>query len=396
MSSENLLQTIRPVWAEVDLDALAYTIHAIRARVGEERHVYAVVKANGYGHGAVEIVPTLLANGADGLCVAFLDEAIELRRAGFVDVPILILGYTEPARAAEIVANDLDQAVYTRELAEAMSVAAAAQQKTAHVHIKVDTGMGRIGFLPNAASLDEVATILQLPNLEFTGLFTHFAKADEADKTYTTMQWQRYSFFLEGLATRGLVPKIRHCANSAVIVDHPDYFLDMARPGIILYGVMPSSETQNDNIDVHPALSLKCRIVNVKREAKGERISYGGTYATQTEGEVIATLPLGYADGFQRLLSNNDEVLVHGQRAPIVGRICMDQCMINVTGIPDVQIGDEVVIIGRQGDDCIPIEEVVARIPTIPHEIFCGINRRVPRVYRQNGEIVKIRQYLLD
>ena len=393
--SKDTLMYIRPVWAEIDLDALAFTISSIRERAGKDRHVAAVVKANAYGHGAVEIIPTLLENGADFLCVALLDEALEIRKAGFTDVPILILGYTEPQRAAELVKYDIHQAVFTYELAKAMSDAAVEQGKKALVHIKADTGMGRIGFLPTEENLDAIVDILSLPNVEFSGLFTHFAKADYADKTYTHLQWERYNYFLDGLEKRGFTPKIRHCGNSAVIVDHPEYFLDMVRPGIILYGVYPSDETQNQNIDVKPALSLKARISNVKREHAGERISYGGTYET-AEGDVIATLPVGYADGLMRLMSNNGEVLVHGKRCKIVGRVCMDQCMINVTDVPDVKIGDEVVLIGSQGDDRISIEEVVNRIPTIPHEIFCDINRRVPRVYLKNGEIVKITQYLLD
>lgn len=391
---DNILEQIRPLRAEIDLDAFAFTMQSIKKRAGEDRHVYAVVKANAYGHGVLPIIPTLLENGADGLCVALFHEAFEIRDAGFNDVPILILGYSEPILAEAIVKYDLDQTVYTYELAQALSEAAVKQGKTAHVHIKADTGMGRIGFLPTEESLDTIEKIFQLPNLEFTGLFTHFAKADYADKSYTQLQWQRYNFFLEGLKKRGLEPKIRHTGNSAVIVDHPEYFMDMVRPGIILYGVYPSDETQNTNMEVRPALSLKCRISNVKHEKAGERISYGGTFETQGTDSIIATLPLGYADGFHRLLSNQAEVLVHGKRARIAGRVCMDQCMIDVTDIPDVKIGDEVVIIGTQGDETISIEEVCNRVPTIPHEIFCDINRRVPRVYFKNGEIVDVLQYL--
>ena len=392
---DNILDTIRPFRAEIDLDAIAFTMQSIKKRAGADRHVYAVVKANAYGHGVLPIIPTLLENGADGLCVAIFHEALEIRNAGFTDVPILILGYTEPALAADIVKYDIDQTVFTYEFAQALSAEAVKQGKTAHVHIKADTGMGRIGFLPTEESLDTIEKIFQLPNLEFTGLFTHFAKADYADKTYTKLQWERYNFFLDGLKKRGLEPKIRHCGNSAVIVDHPEFFMDMVRPGIILYGVYPSDETQNDNMEVRPALSLKCRIANVKHEKAGERISYGGTFETEGDDTVIATLPLGYADGFHRVLSNKAEVLVHGKRARIAGRVCMDQCMIDVTHIPDVKIGDEVVIIGAQGDDCITIEELCSHVPTIPHELFCDINRRVPRVYYKDGEIVNIVQYLL-
>ena len=388
--SKDTMQYIRPAWAEVNLDALAYTFQSIRKRVGDERKIYAVVKANGYGHGATHILPTLIKNGVDGFCVALLDEAIEIYKAGFTTLPMLVLGYTEVQRAPEIVKYDIDQTVYTYELAKAISDAAVTQNKTACIHIKVDTGMGRIGFLPNEESLDTIEKIFQLPNLEFTGLFTHFAKADYADKSYTELQWERYQYFVENLAKRGLKPRIKHTGNSAVIVDHPDYQLDMVRPGIILYGVYPSDETHNEVMDVQPVMSVKCRISNVKHEKAGERISYGGTYSTPEDDTVIATLPIGYADGINRLLSNNSEVLVHGQRAKIAGRVCMDQCMIDVTHIPDVQIGDEVVIIGTQGNDSIPVEEICAHIPTIPHEIFCSLPPRLPRVYTKNGEIVEI------
>ena len=388
--SKETMQYIRPAWAEVNLNTLASTFQAIRKRVGEDRKIYAVVKANAYGHGATNILPTLIKNGVNGFCVALLDEAIEIYKAGFTTLPMLVLGYTEVQRAPEIVKYDIEQTVYTYELAKAISDAAVTQNKKACIHIKVDTGMGRIGFLPNEESLDTIEKIFQLPNLEFTGLVTHFAKADYADKTYTKMQWERYQYFVENLEKRGLKPTLRHVGNSAVIVDHPEYHLDMVRPGIILYGVYPSDETQNDVIDLQPVMSLKCRISNVKHEKAGERISYGGTYETPAEDTIIATLPIGYADGFNRLLSNNDEVLIHGQRAKIVGRVCMDQCMVDVTHIPDVKIGDEVVIMGQQGDDCIPVEELCERLSTIPHEIFCNISPRVPRVYIRNGEIFKI------
>lgn len=384
------LKHIRPVWAEIDLDAFSFTMQAIRKRIGDTPQIAAVVKADAYGHGATHIVPTLIENGATYLAVAMLDEAIELRQAGFHDVSILILGYTEPWRAKELIEYDIDQTIYTYDLAKAMSDEAVAQNKVAHCHIKADTGMGRIGFLPTPESLDLIEDILRLPGIEFTGLFTHFATADEADKAYTHYQWQNYLFFLEGLQARGFIPKIRHCGNSGVIVDHPEYFLDMVRPGILLYGCYPSKETHNENIVVQPSLRLKCRVTNVKKEKVGSCISYGCHYTTTEEGEIIATLPLGYADGFHRLLTNGCEVLIHGQRAKVVGNICMDQCMINVSHIENVAIGDEVVVIGEQGTDEITVEEVAQHVPTIAHEIYCGLSRRVPRVYYKDGKVIDI------
>lgn len=390
------LSQIRPVWAEVDLDAFAFTMGEIckRARADKpDRHVCAVVKADAYGHGAVRVVPTLLKAGADFLAVAVIDEAIQLRQAGITDVPILILGYTEPQRAAELVKYDIHQATFTYELAKALSDAAVAQNKTAHIHIKADTGMGRIGFLPTEENIDTIEKIFQLPNVEFTGLFTHFSSADMGDEVsleYTQKQWACYNWFLDELKKRGLAPKIRHCSNSAAIVDHPEFFLDMVRPGIILYGCYPSDATHNENIDIKPEMTLKCRISNVKHEKPGQSISYGRHYTTTLEDEVIATLPIGYADGFFRHFSNNNEVLIHGKRCPIVGNVCMDQCMVNVTGVDNVRIGDEVVLMGHQGDEYIPCEELVERTGTIPHEFFCDISKRVPRVYMKDGKIVEV------
>lgn len=388
------LSHVRPAWQEVDLDAIAHNVREIRRHIGPNVLFTAVIKANSCGHGAIKVAPVVLANGADRLAVANLEEALELRRAG-INSRILILGATEPSRADEIIANDLDQAVFTMDLAKALSRTAQAVDQTARVHIKVDSGMGRIGFLPTEESLTEIEAILSLPNIGFEGLFTHFSTADETDKTYSHLQHERFSIIRDGLKARGLVPTICHMGNSATIIDLKEYHYDMVRAGIILYGQPPSQEVSKDVLSLKPSMAIKARIVNVKTLGDHEAVSYGRKYWTEGERR-IATLPIGYADGYTRLFSNKAEVLVHGQRAPIIGNICMDQCMIDVTHIPDVAIGDEVVLMGAQHDDAITYDELATLIGTIPYEILCMIGRRIPRVYKQGGVMVETLNYLLD
>ncbi|MFM9412970.1 alanine racemase [Peptococcus simiae] len=389
------LSNTRPLWIEVNLDALAHNIAEVRRVVGDDVLITAVVKANAYGHGSVQAAPVFLANGADRLAVATIEEAIEIRKAG-ITAPILILGATERPRARALVKWQLDQTIFTRASAEALSEAAQDLGSPARIHIAVDTGMGRIGFLPTEESLDEIEEILQLPGLEFEGLFSHFSTADEADKTYSREQIRRYKFFQEGLAARGLVPHVAHMANSAAISDLPEIHMDMVRAGIILYGLYPSHEVDETKLDLQPTLALKCRITNLKTLQDGEYIGYGRKYQTKGSRR-IATCPMGYADGYTRLLSNKAEVLVHGHRAPVVGNICMDQCMIDVTDIPeDLAIGDEVVLIGRQGDEVISPEELANILGTISYEIFCMLSRRIPRTYFKDGALVENCNYLYN
>ncbi|MFP5528565.1 alanine racemase [Peptococcus simiae] len=389
------LSHTRPLWVEVDLDAIAHNIAEVRRLVGDDVLVTAVVKANAYGHGAVHTAPVFLANGADRLAVATIEEAIEIRKAG-VTAPILILGATERSRARALVKWQLDQTIFTRASAEALSEAAQDLGSPARIHIAVDTGMGRIGFLPTEESLDEIEEILQLPGLQFEGLFSHFSTADEADKTYSREQIRRYKFIQEGLAARGLVPHVAHMANSAAITDLPEIHMDMVRAGIILYGLYPSHEVDEAKLDLQPTMSLKCRITNLKTLQDGEYIGYGRKY--QTKGpRRIATCPMGYADGYTRLLSNKAEVLIHGHRAPVVGNICMDQCMIDVTDIPEnLAIGDEVVLIGQQGEETISPEELANILGTISYEIFCMLSRRIPRTYFRDKHFVANCNYLYD
>lgn len=385
---------VRPVWVEVNLDAFAHNMTNIRAKVKKDALVTAVIKADAYGHGAVQVAPILLENGADRLAVATLEEAIELRVSG-IEAQTLVLGATDPARAEEVVRYDLDQTVFTFALAKALSDAAGKAGKKARIHIKVDSGMGRIGFLPDVASIDAIVDVLSLPHLEFEGLFTHFATADETDKAYSREQFRRYSLVQDALRERGYVPTLAHVGNSATIIDLPEYHMDMVRAGIVLYGTLPSDQVHTDVLDLQPTMQLKARITNVKTIGDHETVSYGRKFSATGERR-IATLPLGYADGYTRLFSNKTDVLVHGQRAPIVGSVCMDQCMIDVTDIEGVAIGDEVVLMGRQGDEVISPEELANLIGTISYEIHCFFGRRVPRVYIKDGQRVGSRDYLLN
>lgn len=396
MGDENImydLKKIRGAWAEIDLDAIAHNMKEIRRLVREDALVTAVIKADGYGHGAKKIAQTLLDNGADRFAVAVLDEGIELRQAGF-EVPVLILGFTDPERAEEVVKYNLDQTVYSWELAEALSKEAARQNKKAKIHIKVDTGMGRIGLQPNNESVNLIKKISELPNVILEGIFTHFAVADTADKRYTEEQYEKFNWIISELQKQNVEFNVRHCGNSATIIDLPDMHMDMVRAGIILYGLAPSNEVLLKKIDLRQVMSLKVRITHVKEIEAGQSVSYGRKFIASKKSK-IASLPIGYADGYTRMLSGKAEALVKGKRVPVVGRICMDQCMIDITGIEDVKVGDEVVLFGRQGKDMIHIDELAEKLGTINYEIVCMISKRVPRVYIKGGKIVDILNYII-
>ncbi|MCK9217554.1 MAG: alanine racemase [Firmicutes bacterium] len=382
------LKRIRSVWAEISLDNLAHNMREIRRLTDKNAMVTAVIKADGYGHGAKYIVETLLENGADRFAVAVLDEALDLRSFG-VKEPILIMGYTQPEKAKEIVENDIEQAVYTYEVAKAISDESVRQNKKAKIHIKIDTGMGRIGLRPEEKVVDFAKEISKLPNIIIEGIFTHFAIADDADKDYTYKQFERFNWTINKLKEIGIKINIKHCANSATIIDLPDMHLDMVRAGIILYGLAPSFDVMLDRIDLKQVMSLKARISHVKEIEADESVSYGRKYIAAKKSK-IASLPLGYADGYTRMLSGKAEALVKGLRVPIAGRICMDQCMIDVTGIDDVNVGDEVVLFGEQMGAFISIDELAEKLGTINYEIVCMISKRVPRVYTKNGKAVNI------
>ncbi|WP_427340367.1 alanine racemase [Caloranaerobacter sp. DY30410] len=387
------LTNIRPVWAEINLDNLAHNMKEVKRVVKDGTLITAVVKADAYGHGAIKAAETFLNNDADRLAVATLSEAMELRNAGF-EVPILILGYTPEYQFEKVIEYDIIQTIYTYEQGVAFSKAAEKLGKTGIVHIKIDTGMNRLGFEVNEHTVNQISEICELPYIEVEGIFTHFAVADEKDKTFTRKQFSRFQKLIEELEKNGIKIPIKHVSNSAAIIDLPEYNLDMVRAGIMLYGLYPSDYVNKSNVDLKPAMTLKTKISHLKTVPKGTGISYGLTYVTEKESK-IGTLPIGYADGFTRILTGKAEVMVKDKKVKVVGRICMDQCMIDLTEVEDVNVGDEVVLFG-DGINSLHIDEVAKKLGTINYEIVCMVSRRVPRVYVKNGEIVEVIDYLLE
>jgi len=386
-----MFRHLRPVWAEVDLDKLAHNMREIR-RVAKSENIIAVVKADAYGHGAIDVAPVLLENGANRLAVAVISEAVELRRSG-IECPIMILGFTPPNLIDELLKYDIEQAVYSYEFAIELSKMAQKKNKMAKIHIVVDTGMGRIGYLPNDESAQEVYNISRLPNIIIEGMFCHFSTADEKDKSYTNGQVKKYNDFYEKLKEKKVNINIRHVANSAAIIDLPETHYEAVRPGIILYGYYPSEEVNKENIDLIPVMTLKTNIVHIKKLPPGESVSYGRKFTTERES-VIATLPVGYADGYTRLLYQKGKVILKGKFAPVIGRICMDQCMIDITDIEGVKIGDEVILMGEDENKKFTADTIAELIGTINYEVVCMIGKRVPRVYIVDGKVSKIRNYV--
>lgn len=380
--------------AEINLDALAYNMRGIRRITNPDSMIMAVVKADAYGHGAVMCARTLLENGADRLAVATLDEAIELKRV-FPEVPVMILGSSMEEEAEELAANDIIPNVYTYELAKALSDAAVKLNKTVRVHIKLDTGMSRIGFVvndgDNSEIIDTIKKISGLPMLEVEGMFSHFSTSDERDGSYTRMQFERFMKIDEGLKKAGINIRLRHICNSAGIMMYPEYHLDMVRPGIILYGMYPSEEVDRSRLDLKYVMSLKSYITYVKEIEPGRGVSYGKEYIADGTAK-LATVPIGYADGYSRLLAKKAKIAVKDKTFSIAGRICMDQCMIDVTSVNNINRGDEALIFG---DGAVTVDDAAAWLGTINYEVTCMVSRRIPRVYRQGGEIVGVVDYLL-
>ncbi|MGE4214518.1 MAG: alanine racemase [Anaerotignaceae bacterium] len=379
--------------AEIDLDALDFNIKSIRKRVPIGTKILGTIKADGYGHGAIEVAEVLRQNGVEMFSVALLDEAIHLRKNG-VKESILILGFTPAHCAEELVKYDIIQTISSFREAEAVSAAAVKLGKKAKIHIKIDTGMGRLGFFPCQKSVEEIVKIAQLDGIEIDGIFTHFAISDCTDKTFTSIQKGKFLSMIDELEKHGITIPHKHCANSAGIMDFDDLFLDLVRPGIILYGMYPSDEVIKENLLLKPAMCLKTQVSFIKEVDEATSIGYGRTYFAN-EKRKIATLPVGYADGFSRLLSNKGFVIIHGQKAPIVGRICMDQCMVDITEIEGVNIEDEVVLMGKMGNAEISADDIAKLIGTINYEVVCMVDKRVPRVYIKNGNVVKVVNHLL-
>ncbi len=380
--------TLPYIWTEIDLAAIAHNVRALRRITRPAARLMAVVKADGYGHGAEAAARTALANGADMLAVARIEEGVSLRQAGF-DVPILVLGPTFPEFADRIIDSGLIQGVTSLEAARGLADRAVARQTVIPVHLKVDSGMGRLGLLPDCGApgrsrdlppVAEVRALAALPGLRLEGIFTHFAAADESDKSFAALQLDVFTDFLERLSRAGVDCGMRHAANSAGLIDLPQAHLDAVRPGIALYGLYPSRAVDVQKVDLRPALTLKARILQVKEVPAGFPVSYGMTWKAPRATR-IATVAAGYADGIQRRLSNRGQMLVRGVKVPIAGRVCMDSIMLDVGAVEGVAAGDEAVIIGRQGDAEISADDVAGLLETINYEVVFTNFTRVPRRY---------------
>lgn len=367
---------MRPTFAEIDLSAIAYNISSIKNKVSPAQLMVAT-KADAYGHGAMEVTKTVLDNGADWLGVALVEEGIELRESG-IDAPILVFGGIFIDQIEFFLKYDLHATVYELEHAIALAKLASQCNKIAKVHVKVDTGMGRAGIRHNEA-MDFLEKIRALDGLEIVGLYTHFATSDWLNKDFALLQLKRFKQVVAEVQAAGIEIPLLHAANSGAIMDLPDTYFDMVRAGVSAYGYYPSSET-SESVKLKPAMALKSKVLAVKNLAEGDFVSYNLTYKAKSATQ-IAILPIGYGDGYDRQLSNQSEVLICGNRYPVVGTVCMDQVMVDLGLDSSIKIGDEVVLLGRQGADEITIYEYCSKLKTIPYEVTCGFSKRVPRVY---------------
>ena len=393
-------ELLRRTWAEIDLDALAQNFREVRKAADPKAMVCCVVKADAYGHGAVRVAREFASLGADWFAVSNLEEALQLRRAG-IETPVLVLGYTPADKAGTLSRENVSQCVYSLEYARDLSRFAQEAGVKVNIHLKIDTGMSRLGFYyqdisRDEAAVEEVKEACSLPGLVPQGIFTHFAVSDEgqAGDAFTMRQFGCLKEMIESLARAGVTFPVRHCANSAGVFDYPLSHLDMVRAGIVLYGLYPSGELRSRPA-LKPALALKSVVSHVKTLLPGATVSYGRKFTAQHEMRV-ATVPVGYADGYPRLLSpGGAEVLIGGKRCPILGRICMDQLMADVTALDQVRVGDTVTLIGRDGEEEITADELAEKEGTINYEVVCALSKRVPRVYVKNGKVDSIYDALL-
>jgi len=393
-------------WAEINLDNLIHNYRTFKNLIAKKNlgentrngsnhksvKMMGVIKANAYGHGSVEIAKTLMEEGMDYFAVASIEEAIELRR-NKIHIPILVFGDTPPRRCAEIIEYDLTQTIFHLELAKELSHVAQNTGKKGKVHIEIDTGMNRVGFSKSNA-IENIKELLTYPGLEIEGIYTHFACADEKDSIYTTMQFEGFMDIIKKLQSQGVDIPIKHTCNSAAAIAYPEMHLDMVRIGISLYGCYPSRDFCKDEIHLKPVMSLKSSVVRINQLEVCERISYGGIFKAERKSRIV-TIPIGYADGLTRILTKKAFVLIHGQRVPIVGNICMDQCMVDTTDIGyNIQLGDEVVIFGEQEGSKILADEIGDLLGTIHYEILTMVSRRVPRYYLKEEVILSRENYL--
>lgn len=367
----------RPTVAVIHLDAISKNIQAIQRKIGKKRHVMAVVKARGYGHGMVEAARASIEGGAAELGVATVDEAVELRAQG-IRLPILMLGPVFRSDAEVVVRKRISVALGSLDLARSLDRAARRQRRRAIVHVKIDTGMGRFGFWHEEWK-KVLPELVRYAHLRFDGLFTHFSDSDGKSPSYTKWQLRNFQCVLEECQRFEFMPAKIHAANSGAILQHPEAYLDLVRPGIMVFGLYPTPVVER-TVVLHPAMTLLSRIVMIRNVGKGRHVSYGRTFKTPRRMRV-ATVPIGYGDGYPRSLSNRGVMIVRGRRVPIVGRVCMDQVLLDVTRVPGAEAGDEVLVYGKKGKAYLPIEEIAETIGTIPNEIVCEVGERVPRVY---------------
>lgn len=366
-------------YAQVDTEAIKHNVLEIRKKAGERVKIMQVIKADAYGHGA-KAVARALDNLVDYFAVAIIEEALELRKSGIIK-PILVFGFVAPEAYGGALEHQVTQAIFSLDMAKQLSNAAVTRGVTGKVHIVLDTGMTRVGFDCSAESIEIICEIARLPGICIEGIFTHYATADEGENEFVRLQQERFRDICRRLENAGVNIPIRHICNSAGLLDYSESHLDMVRPGLITYGLYPSREVRRDEVCLKPALEFKTHIIHIKTVPADVGVSYGREYVTERE-TVVATIPVGYADGYPRSLSGKGRVLIRGEYAPIIGRICMDQFMVDVSHISGVQVGDDVTLIGRDGAEYISVEEIAEHAGTINYEIVCGIGKRVPRIYK--------------
>lgn len=376
------------VMARIDLDAIAYNMEQMHRNIDAKTKMIGVVKTDGYGHGAIPVARMLEAyEYVWGFATATLDEAVLLRKSG-IRKPILVLGCIFPDQFEEMLEHEIRMTVYQEEQMQELSDLAVQLDRQAYFHVKLETGMSRLGFAPTDDSVEAIRRIIDLPHMKAEGIFTHFAKADEADKTYTRQQLTIFHEMTSKLKERGVTFPYEHCSNSAGIIDVREANCDLVRAGIAIYGLYPSQEVSKKAVELKPALSLISHVEYVKTISAGTSVSYGGTFVAEKEMQ-IATIPVGYGDGYPRSLSNKAYVLIHGKKAPIIGRVCMDQFMVDVTGIDEVKFGDQAVLIGTDGEETITVDQLSELADRFNYEFVCDLGKRIPRVYCRDGKIIE-------
>lgn len=388
----NMNEKMRPLWAEINLDNLIYNILNIKKLVGQSRLI-AIVKADAYGHGATEVAKTMVEAGADGFGVAIITEALQLRESGIKE-PIMVLSYTPPEFFIDAINEDMVLNCLSYEDAVKLSDTARSINKKGRILISLDTGIGRVGFQPNDEGIGEIIRISRLPNIEMDSIYTHFASADYRDKALTRLQLKRYHYVMDRLKEAGVTFHHQHVANSAAIVDLEETYLESVRPGIIMYGYQPSDEVQKENLSLKPVMSIKGKIIQLKTVPKGTGISYGHRFVTTREETKIATIPMGYADGYFRSLSGKGKVIVNGVLCPQVGSVCMDHIMVDVSEVSEVKVLDTVILMGEEGGVSFTAHDMAEIVGTIPYEVVCAVSKRVPRIYLRHGKEVSRKTYV--